>query len=88
MTFDSTEALLSAVEAGLGIAFVSRWAVRNQLALGTLRLVRIRNLSLDRWFCLVKGAGPEPVGITGAFHRFVLARAESFAPRTTGKRKS
>ena len=36
-TFDSTEGLLSAVEAGLGVAFVSRWAIRNQLALGTLR---------------------------------------------------
>ena len=41
MTFDSTEGLLSAVEAGLGIAFVSRWAVRHQLALGTLKLARI-----------------------------------------------
>jgi DNA-binding transcriptional LysR family regulator len=85
MTFDSTEALLSAVEAGLGIAFVSRWAVHNQLALGTLRLARIRNLSLGRWFSLATVAGPEPAGIPGAFRRFVLARAESFAPRTTGR---
>ncbi len=37
MELDSTEGLLSAVEAGLGITFVSRWAVRNQLTLGTLR---------------------------------------------------
>ena len=48
MTFDSTEGLLSAVEAGLGIAFVSRWAVRNQLALGTLRLARVRGLKLGQ----------------------------------------
>ena len=45
MTFDSTEGVLSAVEAGLGIAFISRWAVRNQLALGTLKLARVRNRS-------------------------------------------
>jgi LysR family transcriptional regulator, transcriptional activator of the cysJI operon len=31
MELDSTEALLSAVEADLGVTFVSRWAVRNQL---------------------------------------------------------
>ena len=57
MTFDSTEGLLSAVEAGLGIAFVSRWAVRNQLALGTLRLARVRGLKLGRMFSI---ATPRP----------------------------
>ncbi len=34
MELDSTEGLLSAEEAGLGVTFVSRWAVRNQLSLG------------------------------------------------------
>ena len=63
MTFDSTEGLLSAVEAGLGIAFVSRWAVRNQLALGTLKLARVRGLNLARMFSLATVAGPEPAGI-------------------------
>ena len=38
MELDSTEGLLSAVEAGLGVTFVSRWAVRNQLALRTLAI--------------------------------------------------
>ena len=85
MTFDSTEGLLSAVEAGLGIAFVSRWAVRNQLALGTLKLARVRGLNLARMFSLATVAGPEPAGITRAFHRFVLERAEALAPRATGR---
>jgi DNA-binding transcriptional LysR family regulator len=85
MTFDSTEALLSAVEAGLGIAFVSRWAVRSQLALGTLCVARIQGLKLDRTFSLATLAGPEPTGLVGAFHRFVLERAESLAPRPTGR---
>jgi DNA-binding transcriptional LysR family regulator len=88
MTFDSTEGLLSAVEAGLGIAFVSRWAVRSQLALGTLRIARIRGLSLARMFSLATPTGPEPAGTAGAFHRFVLERAESLTPRPTGKLKS
>ena len=85
MTFDSTEGLLSAVEAGLGIAFVSRWAVRNQLALGTLKLARVRGLELGRMFSLATVQGPEPAGLTRSFHRFVLERAEQLAPRATGK---
>jgi LysR family transcriptional regulator, transcriptional activator of the cysJI operon len=84
MTFDSTEGLLSAVEAGLGVAFVSRWAVRNQLALETLKLARVRELCLTRMFSLATAAGPEPAGIAGAFYRFVLERAEGLAPRSTG----
>jgi len=88
MTFDSTEALLSAVEAGLGIAFVSRWAVRSQLALGTLQTARIRGLQLARMFSIALPVGPEPGGLTGAFHRFLLERAESLAPRSTGRPQS
>jgi DNA-binding transcriptional LysR family regulator len=86
MTFDSTEGLLSAVEAGLGIAFVSRWAVRNQLALGTLKRARIRGLNLARMFSLATVAGPEPAGIARTFHRFVLERAEKLAPHVTGRK--
>jgi LysR family transcriptional regulator, transcriptional activator of the cysJI operon len=86
MTFDSTEGLLSAVEAGLGIAFVSRWAVRNQLALGTLKLARIRGLNLARMFSLATVAGPEIAGIARIFQRFVLQRAEELAPRPTGRK--
>src|ERR1700734_3707609 len=75
MTFDSTEGVLSAVEAGLGIAFVSRWAVRNQLALGTLKLARVRDLKLSRRFSMAYPAGPEPTGIVGIFRTFLLSQA-------------
>jgi DNA-binding transcriptional LysR family regulator len=86
MTFDSTEGLLSAVEAGLGIAFVSRWAVRNQLALGTLRLARVQGLRLARMFSIATLAGPNSTGIVGAFQRFAMERAEMLAPRATVER--
>jgi DNA-binding transcriptional LysR family regulator len=86
MTFDSTEGVLSAVEAGLGIAFVSRWAVRNQLALGTLKLVRVRGLNLARMFSLATVTGPDPAGVAGVFRRFVLEQAEALAPRATGRK--
>jgi len=85
MELDSTEALLSAVEAGLGITFVSRWAVRNQLALGTLRLARVQGLRLSRMFSIAYPAGPKPTGITGAFRSFILARSLDLAPRPTGR---
>ena len=81
MELDSTEGLLNAVEAGLGIAFVSRWAVRNQLALGTLKLARVEGLKLSRSFSLAYAAGPEPMGSVGDFRSFLLGHAAKLAPR-------
>ena len=85
MQLDSTEGLLNAVEAGLGVTFVSRWAVRNQLALGTLKLARVEGLKLSRSFSLAYPAGPEPAGSVGAFRKFLLAHAATIAPRRTNK---
>lgn len=87
MELDSTEGLLSAVEAGLGVTFVSRWAVRNQLSLGTLRLARVRGLKLTRMFSIAYPAGPQPTGNAQAFRSFLLANSLELAPRVTGKVK-
>jgi DNA-binding transcriptional LysR family regulator len=84
MELDSTEGLLNAVEAGLGMTFVSRWAVRNQLALGTLEIARIEGLNLKRNFSLAYPAGPEPSGSVGAFRTFLLGQAASLAPSRNG----
>ena len=84
MEIDSTEGLLSAVEAGLGVTFVSRWAVRNQFALGTLRLARVRGLKLARRFSLAYRSGPEPTGPVGAFCALLHSHAAGLAPRATG----
>ncbi|WP_263353079.1 LysR family transcriptional regulator [Acidicapsa acidisoli] len=85
---DSTEGLLSAVEAGLGVTFVSRWAVRNHIAVGSLKLSRVSGLKLSRKFSMAYMAGPEPSGSIGEFRRFLLTRSEELAPRATGKRTS
>lgn len=85
MELDSTEGLLSAVEAGLGVTFVSRWAVRNQLSLGTMKVAHIKDLRLSRRFSLAYAAGPEPGGSVGAFRGFLLSRSRDLAPRPTGK---
>src|ERR1700758_517898 len=81
MELDSTEGLLSAVEAGLGITFVSRWAVRNQLLLGTLKVARVHGLKLSRRFSMASTAGPEPTGIVGIFRTFLLSQAMEMAPK-------
>jgi DNA-binding transcriptional LysR family regulator len=88
MELDSTEGLLSAVEAGLGITFVSRWAVRNQVSLGSLVLARVRGLKLSRRFSMAYQSGPEPTGNLGAFRDFLLTRSRELIPRTTGQSKS
>ena len=44
----SAEAIKSAVAAGLGIAFVSRAAARDQIALGKLRVLRVAEIEIRR----------------------------------------
>ena len=83
MELDSTEGLLNGVEAGLGMTFVSRWAARNQLALGTLKLVRVKGLKLARRFSMAYAAGPEPVGNLGGFRNFLLSRGKDLSPERT-----
>jgi LysR family transcriptional regulator, transcriptional activator of the cysJI operon len=85
MELDSTEAILSGVEAGLGVAFVSRWAVRNHLRLGTLKLARAHGMMLSRMFSLAYPGGPEPTGNSAAFRSFLLAHSQDMAPGVTGR---
>ena len=75
MHLDSTEAIKSAVEADLGVGFVSRWAILKELELNALKVVPVAGLRIARSFSLVSRAGPEPQGPAAAFHRFTLERA-------------
>ena len=72
---DSTEAIKSAVEAGFGIGFVSRWAISKELELGTLKVAQVTGIKITRHFSLTTRTGPEPQGPAGAFRAFALARA-------------
>jgi len=83
MNLDSTEAIKSAVEVGLGIGFVSRWAIFKELELGTLRVAEVAGLRVVRHFSLISRTGPEPQGQAGAFRTFALGRARllSSTPR-------
>lgn len=72
---DSTEAIKSAAEAGLGVGFVSRWAISKELELNTLKIVQLLGVNASREFTLITRGGPEPKGPPGAFRRFALDRA-------------
>jgi len=76
MELDSTEAIKSAVEAGLGAGFVSRWAIAKDLRLGSaFKIVAIDGLRIRRDFLIAYSAGPEPQGLAMEFRRFLFARA-------------
>jgi DNA-binding transcriptional LysR family regulator len=77
MELDSTEAILSGVEAGLGVGFVSQWAIGKELRLGTVKTVAVEGLDMRRDFTLIRHLGPAPDGAAGAFERFALAEAEA-----------
>lgn len=52
MELNSTEALKESVEAGLGISFIAPWAIKLQLAAGSLVTLKIEDLVLKREICV------------------------------------
>jgi len=77
MDLDSTEAIVSGVEAGLGVGFVSQWAIGKEVRLGTLKPVKVAGLEIVRDLTLIQRSGASPEGAAGAFERFVLHEVES-----------
>jgi len=76
MELDSTEAIKSAVEAGLGVGFVSRWAIAKDVRTGSsFRIVDVDGVRMRREFLMVLPAGPEPPGLVQEFRRFLAGRA-------------
>ncbi len=76
MELDSTEAIISGVEAELGVGFVSRWAIGKVLRLGSVRVVAVEGLEIVRDFSFVRLAGSELRGAAAAFQRFAMASAD------------
>ncbi|MBB5340351.1 LysR substrate-binding domain-containing protein [Tunturiibacter gelidoferens] len=73
---DSTEAIISGVEAELGVGFVSLWALGKALRLGTVRVVAVKGLEMRRDFSFVRLAGAEITGAAAAFQRFAMGRVD------------
>ncbi len=72
---DSTEAIKSAVEAGLGVGFVSYCAIDKEMELRALKVVEVEGLRVTRQYFVVSLIGPQPSGAAGAFRTFALDRA-------------
>jgi DNA-binding transcriptional LysR family regulator len=88
MDLDSTEAIKSAVEAGLGLGFVSRWAISKELELGLLKFAGVADIKVTRNFSLISRTGPAPQGPAGAFRTFALTRARLLASTSQKPRQS
>ena len=74
MELDSTEAIKSSVAAGLGIGFVSRWALTQDSRTGReFSIVAIEGIQISRSFLLVSLHGQKLQGASEAFRRFLLA---------------
>jgi LysR family transcriptional regulator, transcriptional activator of the cysJI operon len=53
MEFGSNQIIKEAVEAGLGITFLSTWAIRKELELGTVQVLNIEGFPVERYFTFV-----------------------------------
>jgi DNA-binding transcriptional LysR family regulator len=74
MELDSTEAIKSAVAAGLGAGFVSRWALTQDCRTGKqFQVVAIDSVRIARSFLLVSLMGQILQGAPAEFRRFLLA---------------
>jgi LysR family transcriptional regulator, transcriptional activator of the cysJI operon len=76
MELDSTEAIKSAVEAGLGVGFISRSAIAKDLRLNTsFKIVEVEGLRIKREFLVVYASGPGLQGPAVEFRKFLNERA-------------
>lgn len=71
MEFGSSQIIKESVEAGLGISFISKWAIRKELALGTLSSLRIRNHTFTRNFSYVTHTSQFKTKATDLFIQFL-----------------
>ncbi|TXL63694.1 LysR family transcriptional regulator [Cerasibacillus terrae] len=53
MTFSSTQSIKQAVEAGLGITLLSKWAVQKELKAGDLKIIFVQGLPFYRSFSII-----------------------------------
>jgi DNA-binding transcriptional LysR family regulator len=71
MEFGSSQIIKEAVEAGLGISFISEWVIRKEISFGTLCSLRIKNHSIKRNFSFVTHASQFHTKATDLFLDFL-----------------
>ena len=68
LAFGTNDAVKAAVQLGLGVGFLSRWAIRTELSTGALRAIPLESLRIERAFSWALPAGGV-LGIAGRFLR-------------------
>jgi len=74
MELDSTEAILACIEAGLGVGFVSEWALVRRTTTHLLVTLRLSAGKISRAFALVSALGPELQPSATALQHFLQNR--------------
>lgn len=72
ITLGSTQAIKEAVEANLGISMLSKWTLRKELKLGSLKPMRIKDFYATRGFYLIQHREKFKSRACEEFCRFVL----------------
>ncbi|PYI52515.1 LysR family transcriptional regulator [Paenibacillus flagellatus] len=72
MEFGSTQLIKESVEAGLGVSLLSGWAIRKELALGTLRVLDVAGTPVSRQFYVVIPAADFHTRATEVFRELLL----------------
>ena len=90
MELDSTEAILSCIEAGLGVGFVSEWALVRRLENHRIATLRLNGGRMCRSLALLSAPGPELQTTAVSLQRFLLDRVppKPSQPATTLKSTS
>ncbi len=84
MELDSTEAIKAAVEAGLGVGFVSARAIQKELKLQTLQIGMVEGLRIRRKFSIIQLRGPQAGGLAGAFLQYLRGIRSRSSDRPQG----
>ncbi len=77
MVLSTSQAVVSAVEAGAGIAFVSNLAIRKSTALGMVRQVKVSGLRMNRDFYCIYRSGSLVTRLLEEFVTFVQINPRS-----------
>jgi LysR family transcriptional regulator, low CO2-responsive transcriptional regulator len=87
MELDHTETIKRAVMAGLGVAFVSRYAVEDEVRSGRLRVLSVQRMKVRRHFHVIHDERRPLSASARAFITFLAANGETPAASSSRKRQ-
>jgi len=69
---ENTEAVKQGIKCGLGVSFVSKRAVEDELKQGTLREIKVKNIRITRVFYVITRKGGTMSPLCAHFFDFLL----------------